>query len=50
MPITTAYSTVDLMMLDEWLMRPLTLQQSYDLFEIVETKAKHSSTYFLHAV
>ena len=30
--VTKAYSKVDLLILDEWLMRPLTLQQAYDLF------------------
>ena len=43
---TKTYSKVDLLILDEWLMRPLTLQQSYDLFEIVEARAKHGSTIF----
>ena len=32
--------------LDEWLMRPLTLQQSYDLFEIIEARTKHGATIF----
>ena len=41
-----AYSKVDLLILDEWLMRPLTLQQSFDLFEIVEARTKHGSTIF----
>ena len=40
------HSKVDLLILNEWLMRPLTLQQSYDLFEIVEARAKHGSTIF----
>lgn len=44
--VTKTYSKVDLLILDEWLMRPLTLQQSYDLFEIVEARAKHGSTIF----
>lgn len=44
--ITKAYSKVDLLILDEWLMRPLTLQQSFDLFEIVEARTKHGSTIF----
>ena len=43
---TKAYSKVDLLILDEWLMRPLTLQQSFDLFEIVEARTKHGSTIF----
>ena len=44
--VTKAYSKVDLLILDEWLMRPLTLQQAYDLFEIVEARTKHGSTIF----
>lgn len=44
--VTKAYSKVDLLILDEWLMRPLTLQQSFDLFEIVEARTKHGSTIF----
>ena len=43
---TKAYSKVDLLILDEWLLRPLTLQQSFDLFEIVEARTKHGSTIF----
>lgn len=41
-----AYAKTDLLILDEWLMRPLTLQQSYDLFEIIEARTKHGSTIF----
>ena len=44
--VTKSYSKVDLLILDEWLMRPLTLQQSFDLFEIVEARTKHGSTVF----
>ena len=44
--VTKAYAKTDLLILDEWLMRPLTLQQSYDLFEIVEARSKHGSTIF----
>lgn len=44
--VTKSYSKVDLLILDEWLMRPLTLQQSFDLFEIVEARTKHGSTIF----
>ena len=40
------YAKVDLLILDEWLMRPFTLQQSYDLFEIVEARTKHGATVF----
>jgi DNA replication protein len=41
-----AYAKTDLLNLDEWFMRPLTLQQSYDLFEIIEARTKHGSTIF----
>lgn len=44
--VTKTYAKTDLLILDEWLMRPLTLQQSYDLFEIIEARAKHGSTIF----
>lgn len=44
--VTKAYSKVDLLILDEWLLRPLTMQQSYDLLEIVEARTKHGSTIF----
>ena len=41
-----AYGKVDLLILDEWLMRPLTTQQSYDLFEIIEARTRHGATIF----
>ena len=41
-----AYGKVDLLILDEWLMRPLTLQQSYNLFEIIEARTKNGATIF----
>ena len=44
--VTKAYAKADLLILDECLMRPLTLQQSYDLFEIIEARTKHGSTIF----
>ena len=44
--VTKAYAKTDLLILDEWLMWPLTLQQSYDLFEIIEARTKHGSTIF----
>lgn len=43
---TKFYAKVDLLILDEWLMRPLSMQQSFDLFEIVEARTKHGSTIF----
>lgn len=36
------YKKVDLLILDEWLIRPLTPQESYDLLEIAEARSQHS--------
>lgn len=33
------YKTVDLLIIDEWLIRKLTLQESYDLLEIAEARS-----------
>ena len=44
--VTKSYAKVDLLILDEWLMRPLSAQQSFDLFEIVEARTKHGATIF----
>ena len=44
--VTKPYAKVDLLILDEWLMRPLSAQQSFDLFEIVEARTKHGATIF----
>lgn len=38
----SSYKKVDLLILDEWLIRPLTPQESYDLLEIVETRCQRS--------
>lgn len=40
------YAKVDLLILDEWLIRTLSRQESYDLLEIVEARSKHGSTIF----
>ena len=40
--LLTAYKKVDLLILDEWLIRPLTPQESYDLLEIAEARCKRS--------
>lgn len=40
------YAKVDLLILDEWLIRSLTHQESYDLLEVVESRSKHGSTIF----
>lgn len=40
------YRTVDLLIMDEWLIRPLTAQESYDLLEIIEVRSKGGSIIF----
>ena len=37
-----SYKKVDLLILDEWLIRPLTPQEAYDLLEIVEARCQRS--------
>ena len=37
-----SYKKVDLLVLDEWLIRPLSPQESYDLLEIVEARCQRS--------
>lgn len=44
--VTRAYAKVDLLILDEWLLRRLSAQESYDLLEIIEHRSKHGSTIF----
>lgn len=44
--VTKAYAKVDLLILDEWLLRRLSAQESYDLLEIIEHRSKHGSTIF----
>ena len=44
--VINAYAKVDLLILDEWLLRRLTAQESYDLLEIIEQRSKHGSTIF----
>ena len=41
-----ACQKVDLLILDEWLIRCLTPEESYNLFEIIEARTKHGSTIF----
>lgn len=41
-----SYQKVDLLILDEWLIRTLTSQESYDLLEIVEARSTSGSTIF----
>jgi DNA replication protein DnaC len=39
------YQKVDLLILDEWLLRCITPQESYDLFEVIETRCKRSTIF-----
>lgn len=39
----TAYAKFDLLIIDEWLMRPLNESESYDLLEIIEVCSKKGS-------
>lgn len=40
------YAHVDLLILDEWLIRCLTPSESYDLLEIIEARSNHGATIF----
>jgi DNA replication protein DnaC len=40
------FQQVDLLILDEWLIRCLTPNESYDLLEIIESRCSHGSTIF----
>lgn len=44
--VVKVYQKVDLPILDEWLIRCLTPEESYNLFEIIEARTKHGSTIF----
>ena len=44
--VVKAYQKVDLLILDEWLIRCFTPEESYNLFEIIEARTKHGSTIF----
>lgn len=41
-----SYQKVNLLILDEWLIRPLAAQESYDLLEIVESRCEDGSVIF----
>ena len=41
-----AYTKADLLILDEWLLRPMNQEWSYELLELVEARTKHGSTVF----
>lgn len=47
--VLESYKKKDLLILDEWLIRPLSPQESYDMLEIVEARC-HQVYDFLHAV
>lgn len=42
----TSYKKVDLLILDEWLIRPLSSQESYDLLGIVEARFQRSIIFY----
>lgn len=44
--VVKAYQKVNLLILDEWLIRCLNPEESYNLFEIIEARTKHGSTIF----
>lgn len=44
--VVKAYQKVDLLILDEWLIRCLTPEEAYNLFEIIEARTKHGATIF----
>jgi len=44
--VVGTYRNVDLLVLDEWLIRCLTPEESYNLFEIIEARSQHGSTIF----
>ena len=41
-----AYKKVELLILDEWLLRRLESQEAYNLLELIEFRAEHGSTIF----
>ena len=44
--VSRGYAQMDLLILDEWLLRTLTVQQAFDLLEIIEARTKHGATVF----
>jgi DNA replication protein DnaC len=44
--VISAYKKIDLLILDEWLLTPLSVSESRDLPEIVESRYSGSSTIF----
>lgn len=43
--VIKAYQKADLLILDEWLLRCITPQESYDLFEIIESRRSRSTVF-----
>lgn len=41
-----AYEKIDLLIIDEWLIRCLTQEETYALFELIETRTRHGSMIF----
>lgn len=39
-----SYKKINLLILDEWLIRPLVAQESYDLLEIVKSRCEDGSS------
>jgi DNA replication protein DnaC len=44
--VIRSYQKVDLLIIDEWLIRCLTPNEAYDLLEIIEAKTRHGSMIF----
>lgn len=44
--VIKGYQKIDLLVMDEWLIRCLTPQESYDLLEIIEARTHHGSIIF----
>ena len=44
--VIKSYQKVDLLIMDEWLIRCLTSTEAYDLLEIIEAKTHHGSVIF----
>lgn len=44
--VKSSYAKLDLLIIDEWLLRPLTEEQSYDLLEIIDPCSKKGSIIF----
>ena len=44
--ISADYGKTDLLILDDWLLKPLTQQEAYDLLEIIERRTRNGATIF----